>query len=304
MCLRCCRLLPLLFVLLLAGSCAQTVATSPPQKASAFDRVEVRGGELEYRTTGRGEPVLLIHGSIFADVFSPMLNDPVFRGYRLITYNRRGFAGSSRVQAPFTIEQQAIDAIAVLDRLQVGRAHIVGASYGGAIALELARRYPHRVRTLTLMEAAVPALGTVDPQMMQEVTAAYGLYQQGDARGAVIRFVNLVVPGGWEAISTAGATAMQEQAVADAATFFEVELPALQLWKFSAQDAAQLTVPTLVMVGGESTTAQRATHKALLEAIPDAEEVVIFGAGHELQMKQPHAVAEGISTFLRKYRTP
>ncbi|HET9441585.1 MAG TPA: alpha/beta hydrolase [Longimicrobiales bacterium] len=293
-----------MFVLLLASSCAQTVATSSPQGSSAFDRVEVRGGELEYRTTGRGEGVLLIHGSIFADIFSPMLNDPTFRGYRLITYNRRGFAGSSRAQAPFTIEQQAIDAIAVLDRLQIRRAHIVGASYGGAIALELTRRYPQRVRTLTLMEAAVPALGTVDPQLMQEVTAAYGLYQQGDARGAVIRFVNTVVPGGWDAIAAAGATAMQEQAVADAATFFEVELPALQLWNFSAPDAAQLKVPTLIMVGGESTGARRAAHNALLQAIPDAEEVVIFGAGHELQMKQPHAVAEAISKFLQKYRIP
>jgi 3-oxoadipate enol-lactonase len=304
---RCCRfLLPVLFVLLFVAGCARVPeGPSPgaPVKASSYHRLVVPGGELEYRTRGRGEPVLLIHGSVLADVFEPMLNDPALDGYRLITYHRRGYVGSSRAATGFTIEQQALDALAVLDELGAARAHIAGQSYGGAIALALARRYPQRVASLILMEPATPAFdGEPDPQFMEAVTAALQLYGEGEVRNALMRFANAVTPGGWDALSSAGLTHMQEQAVEDGATFFEVEMPALMQWSFTPADAERITIPSLVMFGAESRRTFRVGAQALAQALPNAELKEIFGAGHELQMKQPHAVAEALSTFLRQHR--
>jgi 3-oxoadipate enol-lactonase len=292
-------------LILALSACGQSVAPSAiggAAKSSSYQRVTVPGGELEYRTHGRGEPTLLIHGSLLADVFASMLNDPTLRDYRLVTYNRRGFAGSSRAPRPFTIEQQAADAIAVLDRVGADRVHLVGHSYGGAIALEMARRYPHRVASLALLEAAVPAIAEPDPQWVEVLTSAISLYQQGDARGAVIKFGNAVSPGFWDAMTAAGMTHMQEQAMADAATFFEVELPALQQWQFGADDLRRVNIPALVVYGAESRPSSRAGDMALARMLPQAKPKEIFGAGHELQMKQPHAVAEALSTFLRTHR--
>ena len=121
-----------------------------------LERIPVDGGELEARIDGNGEPVLCIHGSIIADTFHPLRTQPVLTSrYRLITYNRRGFAGSAGHTGPFTIAQQAADARAVLQHFGVERAHVAGHSYGGAIGLQLALDAPALVHTLVLLEPAL-----------------------------------------------------------------------------------------------------------------------------------------------------
>lgn len=303
MCARCFRyLLFLLGVWLFSASCSQQPEPVTAVAPSGWQRVDLPGGSLEYRATGSGgEPVLLIHGSVFADAFDGLLQQPALAHYQLITYHRRGFAGSSRAIPPFTIEQQAADAIAVLDRVGAPRAHVVGHSYGGSVALQLARQYPRRVAGLVLMEAGVPALRPLDPKLLEGVQHAAQLYAKGDARGAIMHFGNLVAPGSWDAMTAAGATAMQEQGVNDAATFFEVEMPALMQWQFGLAEAGAQQTPALLVVGGNSSPHFRAAHTGLLRALPRAEEKVIDGVGHELQLQQPQAVADAISIFLRKH---
>jgi pimeloyl-ACP methyl ester carboxylesterase len=303
MCARCFRYLLLLFgVWLFAASCSQQPEPTMAVAPSGWQRVDVPGGSLEYQVSGSGgEPVLLIHGSVFADVFDGLLQQPALGHYRLITYHRRGFAGSSRATPPFTIEQQAADAIALLDQVGAPRAHVVGHSYGGSVALQLARQYPRRVASMVLMEAAVPALSPLDPKLMEGAQHAAQLYAKGDARGAIRHFGNLIAPGSWEAMTAAGATAMQEQGVKDAATFFDVEMPALMQWQFGLAEAGAQQTPALLVVGGNSSPRFRAAHTALLRALPRANEKVIDGVGHELQMQQPQAVADAINVFLRKH---
>ncbi len=297
---RCRCPLPLLLLLFAAASCMQNRST-PQAKAALFDRVPLADGVLAYTTHGGGEPVLLIHGSLLADVFTPMLNDPALREFRLITYHRRGYGASTRASEGFSIAQQAADAVALLDRLGATRAHIAGHSYGGAVALELARRYPRRVASLILLEASAPSFSP-GPARMDALNEAFELYRAGDARGAVIHFANTVSPGAWDALAAAGQTAMQEQAVKDAATFFEIEVPALPQWQFTAEDAKRISAPALVVYGAESPPQRRQNAQSLAEALPNAQVAEIFGAGHELQMKQPHAVAAAIGGFLRKNR--
>ena len=64
-----------------------------------MQRVNLNGVDLEYAVQGSGELLLLIHGSILADAFSPPLTEPsIASNYRVISYHRRGFAGSSRAR--------------------------------------------------------------------------------------------------------------------------------------------------------------------------------------------------------------
>ncbi len=295
------RLIPALLIPLLAVGCSPQPEPGAA-KASTLARVPVNGGELEYRVTGQGEPVLLIHGSIFADVFDQLVPQPALANYQLINYHRRGFAGSSRALPPFTLEQQAADAVALLDRVGIRSAHLVGHSYGGSVALQIAQQYPDRVATLALLEPAIPALTPMDPQLMQGVMRAVELHGKGDARGAIIEFANVVAPGAWDELTAQGATAMQNQGIADAATFFNVELPALGQWQFSAADIARIRVPVIVVLGGRSVAGAKATHNAVRRALPSADELVVPNAGHGLQMEQPVVVAEGLAAFLRKHR--
>jgi pimeloyl-ACP methyl ester carboxylesterase len=75
-----------------------------------MQRVHLNGVDLEYDVQGAGEPLVLIHGNILADAFFPLLADPrIASHHRVISYHRRGFAGSSRARAPFTIAEHAAD---------------------------------------------------------------------------------------------------------------------------------------------------------------------------------------------------
>lgn len=121
-----------------------------------MERARVNGVELEYELKGSGEPVLLIHGSHIGRSFLPLLAQPsLTKKYRLIRYHRRGFLDSALARGPVSIKDQAADAQALLEHLGAHRAHVVGHSFGGAIALQLAVDAPTYVHSLVLLEAAL-----------------------------------------------------------------------------------------------------------------------------------------------------
>src|SRR5688572_9980037 len=100
---------------------------------------------LAYEAVGSGESVVCIHGAFVADTFRPLVAQPNLSGrYRLLTYHRRGYAASS-LGGPATISQEARDCRALLDHLGVEQAHVVGHSYGGCVALQLALDAPDLV---------------------------------------------------------------------------------------------------------------------------------------------------------------
>ena len=121
-----------------------------------MERARVNGVELECELKGSGEPVLLIHGSHICRSFLPLLAQPsLTEKYTLIRYHRRGFLGSTPARGPMSIKDQAADARALLEYLHMSPAHIVGHSYGGSIALQLAADSPMCVHSLVLLEAAL-----------------------------------------------------------------------------------------------------------------------------------------------------
>ena len=108
-----------------------------------MERAILDGTELDFDVHGTGEPVLLIHGNYISDAFAPVLAEPVLTDqYRLITYHRVGHGGSTHPTEPVSIAQQAEHARRLLQHLGFSGAHVVGYSYGGAIALQFAREAP------------------------------------------------------------------------------------------------------------------------------------------------------------------
>lgn len=105
----------------------------------------INGVSLEYETRGDGEAVALIHLAPYADSFA---DQPALSSYRLIRYHRRGYAGSSRTAGPVSLADQAADLAGLLRYLDVRCAHVVGHSYGGLIALQLALDCPELVSSL------------------------------------------------------------------------------------------------------------------------------------------------------------
>ncbi len=114
---------------------------------------------LHYYEQGQGFPLILLHGngeicSYFEqqiEYFSPQ--------YRVIAVDTRGHGLSPRGEAPFTIRQFAQDLLELMNRLQLEKAHILGFSDGGNIALCFAQAHPERVERLIVNGANLYPLG-------------------------------------------------------------------------------------------------------------------------------------------------
>jgi pimeloyl-ACP methyl ester carboxylesterase len=87
-------------------------------------------------------------------------------------------------------------------------------------------------------------------------------------------------------------------AVTDIDAFFQVEIPALRQWQFTAEDAKRINQPVLSVVGMENADMCQESHALIKQWIPHAEELVIPQATHALQYMNPSAVAEGLARFL------
>ena len=106
-----------------------------------MQHMRINGIRVGYIDTGRGAPVLLLHG-LGGSHDEWRMQIPVFAAkHRVIAPDLRGFGASER-REPFTIQQHARDMAALLAGLSIERAHVIGLSMGGAVAIEMALRTP------------------------------------------------------------------------------------------------------------------------------------------------------------------
>ncbi|HEX2277982.1 MAG TPA: alpha/beta hydrolase [Candidatus Tectomicrobia bacterium] len=272
-----------------------------------MDRARIDGGELAYEVRGAGEPVVLVHGAHIADAFAPLLAEPALtERYRLLLYHRRGFAGSTHEEGPLSIAQQAADCRALMRHLGVPRAHVVGHSYGGVIALQLAIEAPDAVHSLALLE---PALFMVpsSPQFMEAMGPVLRMYEAGNKTGAVDRFLQTVVGPEYRGVLDRVLPGAFAQAVADADTFFRIELPALERWSFTPAEAGRITQPVLAVLGADSHTLWEGWvegHHLVQAWLPQTEAFVLQGATHGLQLIDPRGMAAGLASFFARHPLP
>jgi pimeloyl-ACP methyl ester carboxylesterase len=271
-----------------------------------MERVSVNDAELEIEVRGSGEPVLLVHGALIADAFAPLLAEPALtERYRLIQYHRRGYAGSSRVDRPVSIEQQAADARAVLRHAGVERAHIAGHSYGGAVALQLAVDAPETVHSLALLEPGLLLMVPSADQFFAAMGPILETYQAGDKAAAIDGFLRGVLgPDYRSALDTVLPAGWLEQAVADADTSFGMDLPTLQEWSFSRELAGRITQPVVSVLGAESAPVFVEVHELVQQWLPQAEPFILPGATHALQMQNPRDMAEALAGFFARHPLP
>jgi len=295
---------------------AIAASTQTPKRnvMKQMDRANIEGVELEYEIRGTGEPVVLVHAGVFAGWFKPLFEEPALTSsYRVLSYHRIGYAGSSRVAGPVSIAQQASQLRSLMRRLGIKRAHIVGHSSGGNIALQLALDAPDVVGSLALLEPALVA----SPSGPQKDSAAIGssfqigpvlqLYAAGDKAGAVDAWMRGVGGQNYRAALDRALPGAFDQAVADADTFFGQELPAVRQWSFTREDAIRIKHPVLAVLGAKSTEVSPLFGKRqelLLAWLPNVEAFILPDATHLLHVQNPRSMAAGLATFFARHPLP
>ncbi len=266
-----------------------------------MDRLQVDDVVIEYEVRGKGESVLLIHPSLVADGLAlPLFGQPKLADqYQLIHYHRRGWMGSTRGMAPLTFERGAADAAALLKQLQIGRAHVVGHSFGGNIALQLAVDAPELVHSLALLETPLWAVPSGRVNYEQTMLPMLNAYRSGEKEKSVLIFCDAVFGPNWQFIVEQTVPGGVQQAVHDVDTFIQ-ELGSTQQWPFGTEQAAGIKQPVLSVVGTRSKPFMIEGRGLLHSWFPQTEDCDV-PTTHLLQMQDPRGVTEALGEFFSRH---
>jgi pimeloyl-ACP methyl ester carboxylesterase len=261
------------------------------------------GVSLWYDETGAGFPVLFIHE--FAGdhrSWEPQVRH-FSRDYRCVRYNARGYPPSDVPTDParYSQDRAVADAVAVLDQLDIERAHVVGLSMGGFCTLHLGLRHPERTASLVVAGCGYGAQPETQAAFRAECEAlAVAFETDGSASVAQwyalgparVQFQNKN-PRGWAEFASALA---EHSPVGSALTTRGVQKSRPSLYDLGDQLAA-LTVPTLLIAGDED---ERCLEPALMlkRAIPTAGLVMLPKTGHTCNLEEPDLFNRTVRDFL------
>jgi len=251
----------------------------------------VNGVRITCRVEGEGPAVLLLHGlgGSHDDWFRQV--PTLASRYRVIVPDLRGFGASER-QEPFTIQQHARDAAALIAALHEVRAHVVGLSMGGAVAMELALSHPDVVAGLVLANTSPEfELRTWERRYLgfSRFLLAFLLGVGGVAR--LLGKAVLPAPH-HERLRLR----MLERASHTSRWVYIASLRALTRW--SAEDRlGGINSPTLV-IGAEHDFSDIHEKRRWAAKIPDARVVMIPGSRHRSELDSPGAFNAILQEFL------
>jgi len=243
----------------------------------------VNGLKLYYEIHGKpakdGVPLLLLHGggSTIGTSFGRLI--PLVSGSRqVIAFEQQGHGHTADVDRPFSFEQSAEDANALLRHLHVAKADILGYSNGGHIALEIALRHPEVVRSLVLESAMVSREGC-DPRFWQGFENAKLDDMPAELKDAYL------------------ATAPHPEQLP---SFFAKSVQRMREFKgWTPAQLQSIRARTLVLLGDRDIV--RVEHGAQMQKlIPDARLAVLPGADHLEMTKRATAVAAMLDEFLAR----
>lgn len=268
--------------------------------------VSVPGGELIGMRSGSGRPLLVLHGgpgvNDYSDWFAAEL-----AGWDALRYTQRGVAPSV-TEGPFTIKQHVADAVAVLDQHGVAAATVLGHSWGGYLAMQLAAQAPDRVSGLVLADplgavgdGGLAALGAelaarATPEVLARIAELDELSPASKEQEAevALEYFRLDWPGYFAVPADAppvpdmvrvSPEGFEQTSASIAEAVERGDLPGM-LSGFAGP---------VEIVAGERSPLPRQAAESTAAAFPDARLTIVPGAGHQVWYEAPGCMAAALS---------
>lgn len=253
--------------------------------------------DIYYEIIGKGEPLVMIRG-LGSNVDHWYEQAPVLsKKYQLLVFDNRGIARSSDPGGPFSSRDMANDTVALMEKVGIQSAHVLGYSMGGMVAQEMALNYPEKVNGLIL------------------VATDCGITQRIKARPEASRlFSQMVALGTAEAKLAAAACLYAKQTFESKTEVIErhnevsMRFPASpdmmsRQWEAITQHDAcgrlqNISSPTLTLTGSEDVLIPPENAKMMAEKIPDARTMAIDNGGHLFLIEQPQQFNTAVIEFL------
>jgi pimeloyl-ACP methyl ester carboxylesterase len=272
-----------------------------------MQRVAVNGAELAYVDQGAGTPVVFVHGALGGYRTWKAQLRPFACRYRVLAYSRRYHHPNDCPEdvTGYTPDLHAADLASLIRSLKLKPVHLVGHSYGGAVAALLAVKHPELVRSLVLGEPTLFSLLKQREENRPIVKSVISLTEQvlerlrsQGAEPAVKHFVNTIIaPWTFDELATPVRTVMLE----NVGTLKPMLLGTSAATPFMPEQARMIKAPTLLLEGALSAAFFRQTIRELARDLPRSEHVTLSNVSHGLHQENPQQFNQTVLEFLSRH---
>ena len=261
-----------------------------------MEQVEVKGLRIAYERAGEGPPLLLLQGFV-GDARSTWRRqiDDLSDEFTVVAWDVPGAGRSSDPPESFRLPDYADSLAGFVDTLGLGQVHLVGLSFGGALALEFYRRHRSTVMSLVLAGAYAGWVGSLaseiaEKRLMQSLRAS---------QLPPTEFMATMLP---TMFSTAALNDELDEFVASLTEFHPAGFRAMaRACAVDLRDVLpQVQVPTLLLYGDKDVRAPLSVGHALHAAIPNSKLVVMPGVGHVSSVEAAEQFNLEVRRFLRR----
>jgi pimeloyl-ACP methyl ester carboxylesterase len=252
-----------------------------------METLDVGGTPVEVQTMGSGPPLVYLHSEQFVARTAPFLEALAAR-FRVISARMPGFGATTLPADIRTVDDLAYLHLDLLHKLDLKQPTVVGASFGGWVALEMAVRNTARIGRLALIGAVGVKLSGREERDFADI------FYLSDAEAFPVLFAD---PEKWAPkyaalpVTEVEQLARERQALAYYAWKPYLHNPGLRRWLH------RVDVPTLVLWGDKDRFASPDYGLQLASRLPNAEFKIVSRAGHYPQIEQVPATVEAISSF-------
>jgi pimeloyl-ACP methyl ester carboxylesterase len=281
--------------------------------------IDVNGARLDYVERGSGEPLVLVHGSASDRRTWDCQLAALGGSFHVVAYSRRYHWPNQPIARgdDYSMPEHVADLDALMQRLELSPAHVIGHSYGGFVCLLLAIMHPEKLRSLVLVEPPVfPLVIDIPPRprdivklfltrpRMAPAVARFGARGLAPAIAAIsagdrdeaLRLLGCAIlgPGSFRRLS-------RERLAQARANLIDAELLGSLFPPLTANQVRTVRCPALLVNGARSPRVLLHLTRLLGRLLPNVERVGIAPASHLVHEDEPAAFASAALSFLAKH---
>ncbi|MGI9465420.1 MAG: alpha/beta fold hydrolase [Aestuariivirgaceae bacterium] len=265
--------------------------------------ININGSRLTFGATGAGSTVVALHSSASNGGQWKSLSHHLAGHHCVFSPDLAGYGGSEAWPTKDARLSNEADFVFGMIEAWEEPVHLVGHSFGGAVAVQIALQYPEWVHSLTLIEPTIFHLlrdgDAADRRLHAIVQSVSGIVSaaaaQDDPRGGMAHFVDFWNGDGAWARTSPRLKAHLAQQIGQVINNFAAGNA--EDWPLG--DCSKLRCPTMAMIGTDSPLPSQRVTEMLAETIPGARLHMIPGAGHMLPLTDPHIVDPLISGHIK-----
>lgn len=283
-------------VALLLTACASAQEQSKSTSASARSSyLTVPGGRIYFEEAGKGAPVVLIHGGFGDRRMWDAQFTALARDFRVMRYDHRGFGNST---APDSAYSPVRDLLQLLAHLGIEKAHIIGNSVGGGVALDFAVLHPERVNKVVVVASGANGY----PYSADDVANIVAVFRTAEGQG-VDKAAELWLQNPMIAIASKHPRSadLVRRMVVDNRNIFRMQhWPEGKMKPSAYERLNELRMPVLFVLGENDTPVVQRASDASAARVRGAEVFRMAGADHLPQLTHPDVFTQRVTAFLQR----